>query len=72
MTHRSPGSCFAAADEGEQSGEPLYVQMHRILSSEQTITVTVPRKPARAGIDPHHLLIDLEVGDYVGSVKIES
>ena len=25
------------------------------------ITVTVPRKPARAGIDPYHLLIDLEM-----------
>ena len=68
----NPSGSFAADDEGEQSGEPLYVQMHRILSSEQTITVTVPRRPALAGIDPHHLLIDLEVGDNVGSVKIES
>jgi hypothetical protein len=30
--------------------------MHRIRSGEQTITVTVPRKPVRAGIDPYHLL----------------
>ena len=45
------GGVFASADEGEESGEPLYVQMHRIRSTEQTITVTVPRKPARAGID---------------------
>ena len=34
--------------------------MHRIRSTEQTITVTVPRKPAHAGIDPYHLLIELE------------
>ena len=32
-------------------GEP-YMQKHRIRSGKQTITVTVPRKPARAGIDP--------------------
>ena len=36
-------------------GEP-YLQKHRIRSGKQTITVTVPRKPTRAGIDPRHLL----------------
>ncbi len=30
---------------------------------EQRITVTVPRKPARAGIDPRSLLIDVEATD---------
>lgn len=40
---------------------PVYRQMHRVYSREQTITVTVPEKPARAGIDPHHLL-DWEQG----------
>jgi len=30
--------------------------MHRIRSGDQTITVTVPREPALAGIDPYHLL----------------
>jgi hypothetical protein len=41
---------FVPAEEGEELGKPLYVQMHRIRSTEQTITVTVPRKPAHAGI----------------------
>ncbi len=63
---------FAPAEEGEESGEPLYVQMHRIRSGEQTITVTVPRNPAHAGIDPYHLLIDLEMGDNIEEVKFES
>ena len=45
--------------------EPLYLQMHRIRTGTQTITVTVPRKPARAGIDPHHLLIEVETDDNV-------
>jgi hypothetical protein len=39
-------------------GEP-YLQKHRIGSGKQTITVTVPQKPTRAGIDPRHLLSDL-------------
>ena len=49
---------FAAAEDGEELGEPLYLRKHRIHSGEQTITVTVPRAPARAGIDPYHRLIE--------------
>ncbi len=36
-----------------------YLKKHHIHSGKQTITVTVPQKPARAGIDPRHLLSDL-------------
>ncbi|MEP7337615.1 MAG: ABC transporter permease [Acidobacteriota bacterium] len=51
-------------------GEP-YLQKHRIGSGKQTIKVTVPQKPARAGIDPRHLLSDLEETDKnVMAVKI--
>jgi ABC-2 type transport system permease protein len=58
---------FAAAD-GAGPGEPLYLRMHRVRSGEQRITVTVPGKPARAGIDPRSLLIDVEPGDNVREV----
>ncbi len=48
---------FGAAERGhDELSAPLYVKMHRIRSGEQTITVTVPRKPDLAGIDPYHLL----------------
>ena len=50
-------------EEGKRSDEPLYLQMHRIRSGEQTIKVTVPRKPERGGIDPNHLMIDLRLED---------
>ncbi len=53
---------FAAADS-EGLGEPLYMQKHRVRSGQQRITVTVPRKPARAGIDPRNLLIDVKASD---------
>jgi len=48
-----------------------YLQKHRIRSGTQTITVTVPQKPARAGIDPRHLLSDIgETDDNIKVVKI--
>ncbi|MBA2243758.1 MAG: hypothetical protein H0W11_02310 [Gemmatimonadetes bacterium] len=65
---------FAAAEPGEILGRPLYLQKHRIRSGGQTITVTVPRKPARAGIDPYNLL-DWEEGaddDNIERVEVES
>jgi len=63
---------FAPVEKGELSGRPLYVQMHRIGSGKQTITVTVPARPASAGIDPDHLLIDLRMDDNVEKVNIEN
>ena len=52
-------------EEGKGLNEPLYLQMHRIRSGEQTIKVTVPRKPDRGGIDPDHLMIDLRRDDNI-------
>jgi ABC-type transport system involved in multi-copper enzyme maturation permease subunit len=64
---------FAPAEQGkDESSAPLYVQQHRISSGEQTITVTVPRKPARAGIDPNYLLIDLKTEDNVQTVTVKN
>jgi hypothetical protein len=45
--------------------------MHRIRTGAQTITVTVPKKPSDAGIDPYVVLIDLERFDNVEKVEIE-
>jgi ABC-2 type transport system permease protein len=59
---------FAGAEGGQASGGPLYLRMHRVRAGDQTITVTVPRKPTRAGIDPYHLLVDLEVDDNLRDV----
>jgi hypothetical protein len=42
-------------------GQPLYLQKHRICSGTQTITVTVPRAPARVAVDPYHKLIEREL-----------
>jgi ABC-2 type transport system permease protein len=52
-----------AAGESGKLGEPLYRQLHRVRSGEQRITVMVPKEPARAGVDPRNLLIDVTPDD---------
>jgi ABC-2 type transport system permease protein len=60
---------FAPSKPGEELGKPLYLQKHHIDSKQQTITVTVPGKPAQAGIDPNHLLVDWNIRDNLAEVK---
>jgi ABC-2 type transport system permease protein len=59
---------YAAAENGK-AGAPLYLRTHRIRPGRQRITVTVPREPARAGLDPRLLLlIDEDVDDNLAEV----
>jgi hypothetical protein len=58
-----------APGEGGGPGEPLHLERHRIRSGAQTIRLTVPREPARAGIDPYGMLIDRQRADDVVSVE---
>lgn len=44
-------------------GKTIYRQPHVIRSGAQTITVTVPSRPARAGVDPDHVLLDRKPED---------
>ena len=62
---------YAPAAEGGKAGQLLYLQKHRISSNSQLITVTVPQKPAKAGIDPRHLLIDWKMSDNTEEVKVD-
>jgi hypothetical protein len=58
------------ADYNRGSNEPLYLRLERIHAGTQRITVTVPGKPARAGIDPRNLLIDVQPHDNVRDVTL--
>ncbi|MDB4912744.1 MAG: rane protein [Gemmatimonadetes bacterium] len=60
---------FASAEKGGKSGKPLHVQKQRIRSGKQTIMVMVSGMPARAGLDPNHLLVDLKIDDNEKQVK---
>ena len=53
---------FGAGDE------VLYRERHRVRSGAQTIRLTVPRAPVRAGVDPERRLIDRDRGDNVVDV----
>ena len=44
-------------------GKPMYLKKHRLTKAAQTITVTVPREPGHAGVDPRTLLVDLRPRD---------
>jgi hypothetical protein len=47
----------------DAAGKTIYRQEHPIRSGAQTITITVPRAPARAAIDPDHALLDRKPED---------
>ncbi len=55
--------------DGDGTGEPIHLQKHRVRSGPQTIVISVPRQPARAGIDPRHLLIDWKPEDNVRTIE---
>ena len=61
---------FASTATGRELGKPIYQKKHYLNSQNQLITVTVPQKPSRAGIDPNHLLIDWKMDDNVKDVKL--
>jgi ABC-type transport system involved in multi-copper enzyme maturation permease subunit len=63
---------FTSGEEGDERSKPSYLEKHRIRSGKQTITMTMPDKPVRAGIDPRYLLNDWEIGDNVVGIKTKS
>lgn len=60
---------FAPPGKREGLSQALYRQKHRLRSGQQTIRVTVPSKPARAGIDPYLLLLDLKTDDNIETIQ---
>ncbi len=59
---------YGARKPGKVS-KPLYLQMHRIRSGKQQISVIVSGKPVQAGIDPRNLLIDVVMDDNIKALK---
>jgi ABC-2 type transport system permease protein len=59
---------FAGNSTEKSPGESLYLKQHRIHAGKQAIVITVPRQPARAGIDPYRKFIERERGDNVATV----
>jgi len=61
------------AEIGAEEQKELYLGKHTLTNGEQTVTVTVDEKPAKAGIDPYVTLVDRDTDDNVTTVsKAES
>ncbi|MET4108359.1 M1 family aminopeptidase [Hymenobacter sp. UYP22] len=59
---------FGPTGPGSAVGRTLYRQRHRLRTGQQTIVVTVPGKPALAGVDPRLLLVDWKPTDNIRTV----
>jgi hypothetical protein len=46
--------------KNDKRSKPIYLHKHKINSGKQTILLNVSEEPKYVGIDPNHLLIDLE------------
>jgi ABC-type transport system involved in multi-copper enzyme maturation permease subunit len=62
---------FTAPEKEKDLDKVLYLQKHRLRTGKQKITVTVPQRPTRAGIDPNNLLIDVKMYDNSKKVEID-
>ncbi|MBF8962140.1 ABC transporter permease [Pontibacter sp. FD36] len=62
---------YKPADGQKEEREMLYLKWHRIRSGKQTIVVELPHKPAYAGIDPNHLLMDQKRMDNSKEVSLQ-
>ncbi len=52
----------------DKEGKPLLLERRRLKAGEQTITLLVPGKPAKAGVDPLNKLIDRKPDDNLTAV----
>ena len=59
---------FAGTADEKSPGEPLYLKQHRIRAGKQALVITVPRQPARAGIDPYRRFIEKVRDDNVAEI----
>jgi ABC-2 type transport system permease protein len=55
----------------DADGQPLLLEKQKIEQEETSFTLVVPKKPARAGIDPYNKLIDRRPKDNAIPVEIE-
>jgi hypothetical protein len=52
----------------DADGKVIARRLQRIRSGAQVVTLTVARQPARAGLDPDHVLLDREPEDNVAAI----
>ncbi|MGE5927634.1 MAG: hypothetical protein ACM357_09780, partial [Gemmatimonadota bacterium] len=55
----------------DSTAPPLHLGTHRIREREPVITLIVPARPTRAGIDPNHLLLDDDPWDNFRPIAVQ-
>ena len=61
---------FAEPEKGKKFGKTLYRERIKVKETKIVHTFRVPERPARAGIDPFHLLVDRVKDDNLKDVAI--
>lgn len=56
-------------DDFSADATPLYLQKHRLVSGQQTLTLTVPTSAAYVGVDPYIKLIDRDSIDNIKPLR---
>ncbi|HZY80223.1 MAG TPA: ABC transporter permease [Cyclobacteriaceae bacterium] len=69
MDEYVPIGVFGPDKSEFELSDEMYLQLHRIRTGKQTITITVPREPNLAGIDPYHML-DVYVNDDDNNIEV--
>ncbi|CAM4118790.1 ABC transporter permease/M1 family aminopeptidase [Gillisia limnaea] len=62
---------YAPREKDKSSGKEIYLKKHRINSGKKRFIINVSEEPNNAGIDPNHLLIDLNLQNNTRKVKID-
>lgn len=62
---------YAPGGAGKVSAKEIYLQKHHIRSGKQIISIEVAELPGSAGIDPNHLLIDLNLNNNTRKIRID-
>jgi len=58
-------------EDYDASGKPLFLQKVKLTQPQTVLTFVVASRPAKAGIDPYHKLIDRHYMDNVKAVKAQ-
>jgi hypothetical protein len=56
---------------GSLPGAPVSLEKRRIRAGRQTLTLTAPVRPARAGVDPRVLLLDMNPDNNLADVGVK-
>ncbi|MDX1455102.1 MAG: M1 family aminopeptidase [Gammaproteobacteria bacterium] len=58
-------------EEPGKAAEPIYLERHQLVSGTNTLSITVDKRPASAGVDPYVRLIDRSSSDNLKTLSTD-